>query len=729
METRTVHSLRDLYYILFRHKWAVILFFLAVMVTTVVGTFLGDKIYQSEAKLLIRLGRASVTLDPTVETGQKPIVNVGQDRQNEMNSELEILTSREVAEKVVKSLGIDSILDGIYAEPAEQDDSGAGEKQLKNIDKATNKLMRNLTVDVVKQSNIIQIVYDALDPKLAQMVLKKLIDFYLSKHISVHRTRGSHDFFKDQKANLNEALTDTEIQIKDIKNSTYIGMLEERRKILEERISYMQTEIDIAEADLAVAVAKVGALTEALGDMEETLILQEVTGGPLSAIDSLRRQVYEMKLKRQELLSIYTEDSIPVSEFNRRLEEAKEVLAQATEAKAVTRGLNENRQKTEAELVTEKVALAAFEAKVTTMRGQLIRAKEELKSINEAETRLSKLERDKEVYEENYRKYSDSFEQTRIDNALEQERISNINISQYPTYPLKPIRPRPLLNIMLGLVIATVGGVGLAFFIERLDHTLKTPEDIEEKLEVPALAAIPSLSPGQVLQDKVFEGKGVLKTHLKVPKVLHQHYEMLTERLHLSLTEAQQTGSIVALTSCHPGAGVSMVASQLALTLSRNTAGRVLLVDTNLKRPRLQSIFDANTSPGLADILDKGESLASVIQPTSVKNLDLLCAGETDEEHPRRFFESKKYHDLINHWKREYHFVVVDMPAVWEASYIVSLGRVADYAVMVIEAEKVRWEVAQRAKERLENGGVKLKGAILNKRKFYVPMWLYRTLS
>ena len=101
-------SLRDIYYVLFRHKWKIILFFLAVVITVTIGTFQAPEIYRSDAKLLVRIGRESVTLDPTATTGH--IISIGQSRQAEINSELEILKSREIAEKVVDAIGLEAIL-------------------------------------------------------------------------------------------------------------------------------------------------------------------------------------------------------------------------------------------------------------------------------------------------------------------------------------------------------------------------------------------------------------------------------------------------------------------------------------------------------------------------------------------------------------------------------------------------------------------------------------------
>ena len=119
-------SLRDLYYVLFRHRRKTLIFFAAVVVTVAVGTFLMPETYRSEAKLLVRLGRESVSLDPTATTGQ--VVNIGQSRENEINSEMEILKSRELAEKVVDSFGASALLKGTWMEPVTKTSSPGAER-------------------------------------------------------------------------------------------------------------------------------------------------------------------------------------------------------------------------------------------------------------------------------------------------------------------------------------------------------------------------------------------------------------------------------------------------------------------------------------------------------------------------------------------------------------------------------------------------------------------------
>ena len=342
-------SLRDFYYILFRHKWKVILFFLAVVATVTVGTFLTTEIYKAEAKLLVRLGRENVTLDPTATTGQ--VISVGQSRDSEINSELEILKSRELAGKVVDALGPKSFLekpDESILDPAAS--MGPLQERLRELrrifgwagnrlqeflvatdvitplsdrEKALIGLTKTLEIETQKNSNILFLSYEAPSPQFAQTVLAKLIDFYNDKHLVIHRTAGSYEFFNRQADQLRSQVAGVEEELKKLKSKTGISSLEEQKKIFMIRIGVLQTEGESNQAALAISRAKVKDLNEKLASISPTVVTQETKGSGNYGADLMRARLYELQIKEQDLLSRYSEDSRPVLEIRRQIAEAQ----------------------------------------------------------------------------------------------------------------------------------------------------------------------------------------------------------------------------------------------------------------------------------------------------------------------------------------------------------------------------------------------------------------------
>jgi uncharacterized protein involved in exopolysaccharide biosynthesis len=509
-------SLRDVYYVLFRHKLKVILFFIAVIVTVTVGTFLASEIYQSDAKLLVRLGRESVSLDPTATTG--PVISVGQSRENEIKSELEILNSKELVEKVVDAIGPEAFLKS-PDEINEKNDSPNADSQntineirkklrlasegmmdllsplalnpLSDRDKAILKVMKNMEIEALKNSNVITISFEAKSRKLAQEAINKLIGFYLDKHINVHRTRGSYEFFDKQTGEFRNTLAQAEENLRELKNKTGIASLEEQRRVLVKRIGDLEQEVDGTESALAASRAKVQALKKNLSGLPETLVTQETSGTGNQGADLMRDRLYGLQLKEQELLSKFTENSKQVQEVRRQITEAQALLDKEERTRTqVTKGLNEAHKQVQLALLAEEATLSSLEAKVREQRAQLNSTRGELKAINDSEIRLVQAQREMDIQDANYRKYYEKLEQARIDQALEVGKISNISVVQPATYPVKPVRPRKMLNLALGLFLGVFGGIGLAFFSEYTAQGLSTPESVEKRLGIPVLATI-----------------------------------------------------------------------------------------------------------------------------------------------------------------------------------------------------------------------------------------------
>jgi capsular exopolysaccharide synthesis family protein len=214
---------------------------------------------------------------------------------------------------------------------------------------------------------------------------------------------------------------------------------------------------------------------------------------------------------------------------------------------------------------------------------------------------------------------------------------------------------------------------------------------------------------------------------LSIPAKLRPYYEMLCERALLCVDDAPQELRIIALTSSVSQEGVSTVAANLAVTLARHAQGSVLFVDANLRRPAAHRIFGVKISPGLWDMLVDGQRNREIIHSSPQGNLFVLSSGRRSVS-LAGIYRSRTFTNLLERWRRQYRFVVFDLPPVSEDSSAIYLANLADGVIWVVEAERLRWQVARRTKERLLEAKVNLLGVVLNKRRFPVPEWLYRTL-
>jgi uncharacterized protein involved in exopolysaccharide biosynthesis len=504
---RGVFTIRDFFYVLFRHKRKAIAFFLIVLIATIAGAFLAAEIYRSDAKLMVRIGRESVTLDPTASTGQ--VISVGPSRESEINSEIEILKSRELAQKVVDAIGPNVILEGLKSK-SETGTLGPGQKMHKRFsiflsnlgvtkpltdqEMAIIQFTENFTVERQKNTNILLLSYEAPDPMLSQNILSKLIEFFLEKHIAAHRNVGSFEFFGKQSDQSKGQVAQIEEELKKLKSTSGVSSLDEQRRILMSRIGSLQQESEATQSAIAISRAKVKELKGKLEGMSPTLVTQETRGTSNQGADLMRARLYELQLKEQELLSKYTPTSMPVQEVSRQIEEAKALLAKEEPTRTqVTTGINTAYQELNLDFIKENANLSSSEAKAHVIKTQLNGARAELTELNNTEVKMVNLQRELSLSDAKYRKYTENLEQSRIDQALMNNKMSNISVIQEATASQRPVKPLKSLYIALGFLLGILGGIFLAFFSEYHDHSLKKPQDVEEKLNLPLLASIPVL--------------------------------------------------------------------------------------------------------------------------------------------------------------------------------------------------------------------------------------------
>ncbi len=747
-------SMRDIYNVLFRQRKKMIFFFLAVMAAVILWVILTPDIYRSEAEILVRIGRENASAGPTVATGK--MINISQERENEINSEADILKSRELAEKVVKVIGPELILHGAketlppeatlsatlryYARRAavyplcalsglfSPRKGQTAVKRLREKDSAIASLMKRLVVEVSKKSNIISITYQTNDPGLAREVLDRLVGFYLEKHIEVNRTSGSYAFFKKQQGDLETLLERTDQKLKDLKNTTSIASITDQRRILLERIGAMKRELGDIEASAAASKARVEELTATLSRLPSKVRKDVTTGFANSAADAMRKQVYDLELKEQKLLSTYTESSIPVQEIRRQIEEGKLLLSRAQEQNQVTTGLNVNYQKLQLALLTQKGNLSSLDAKAATIRAQLRSATQEMDNLNDAQVRFERLNRELRIQRANFSKYSDSLEQARINEALDVQRISNIGIVEPATYSLKPILPKRALDLAMGLFIAVFGSLGLAYFFELQDHSIKNPEDVSDRLHLTILGSIPMFFARKGEKPPPLAPPGFLETPSKPGAFPWQNGKGsgLGELLTFLACGARSGHGAIALTSCHPAEGVTTASAYIAGQIAERGEGRVLLIDANCSSPEQHILFGTKLSPGLAELGYSPRSASTCIQPTSNEGLDILCAGKN--ENGFAAIGLKTFSQALPLLRREYSLIICDLPALLEHSPSMQLASLMDGVVLVVEAEKTRWEVIHKAKDTLGSTGATVLGVVLNKKRRHIPEWLYKRL-
>ena len=293
-------------------------------------------------------------------------------------------------------------------------------------------------------------------------MVAKLIDSYLDEHLRLNRTRGSHEFFADQTRRLREELSRKEGDLRDLKNKTGLASPADQRQMMVARIGRLEDELLHAEAARAVARAKVRELREKLASLPDTEVTNETSGFGNEGTDRMRDQFYALQVREKEAQAKYTDDHPKMRQIREQIAAARSVLDEEERGRRqVTKEPSRLHHQAELALLGEEPALASLEAQADQMRAQLAVVRKELTTLNENELRLAALQRDVDLLEADYRKYSANLEQARIDQQLEAQRMSNISIAQPASYEPRPVRPRTTLNLLLGLCAGALGGLAL----------------------------------------------------------------------------------------------------------------------------------------------------------------------------------------------------------------------------------------------------------------------------
>jgi uncharacterized protein involved in exopolysaccharide biosynthesis len=515
---RLNYSRRDFYRQLCRHYKKATCAFLLVVSGTLLISFLAPSVYQSQSILYVRLGRENVRLDPTATFGQASVMAIPNSRESEINTAVEILKSRTLAEKVVEALGADLILDDedkhdsaeeLTTEPLSKSSlvgvGGAGtwremlvqlrlSTPLSKHEQAINKLKKDFVAQAFNKTDLLSISYRASSPALAQTVVAKFTELYLEEHAGLNRTPNALQFLEQQTQRLRVELTDSEKCLRDLKQQTELASPDSQRELLVSRLSRLQDELLSTDTMVVSTKSEVDALHETLKELSATQIATTV-GLSNPAADGMRQLLYGLQLQEKKLAGKVTDEHPELKSIREQIVQSQAILSKEQEARStVTEGPSRAYEELSLACLQQEVKLASTQAKADSLREQIADAKNLFQTQIENELRIATLQREVQLQEISYRKYTDNLEQANIDHAMETAQISNINVVQPATFIEKPVSPRILLNLIAGLFGGVVAAIGLAIFCDVLDHSLKTPEEIEEKLKLPLLVSIPRLN-------------------------------------------------------------------------------------------------------------------------------------------------------------------------------------------------------------------------------------------
>lgn len=466
--------------------------FIALLGAVVGIALVLPKQYEAQMKILVRHERADSVVSAERETPRQTQTEV---TEGELESEAELLKSKDLLTKVVIACNLDRETDFSFwtsrrgkcaseATSAKQDEE--------KVAQAVLALENKLKVEPIKLTNLISVTYRASDPHQAAYVLNTLANLYLEKHLAMHHVSGALDFFHQQAEEYRKALEKSEEKLAEFGHKEGIVSPALTREITVRKLSEFEASLLETRAAIEETQRRIQTLETQLASLPARHTTQVRTADNPQLMERLKSTLLELELKRSELLTKFEPSYRPVQEVEQQIAQTKDAIAAAEKAplRDETTDTDPTYEALRAEHAKASTDSAALKARETATAGMVRLYRAESERLDQQEALQQDVRRTAKADEENYLLYLHKQEEARISDALDEQRISNVLVAEAASVPFKPQRHR-LVFITIGGLLAALASVTLALVMDRLDPSFRTPQEVEDFLGSPVLAALP----------------------------------------------------------------------------------------------------------------------------------------------------------------------------------------------------------------------------------------------
>jgi Mrp family chromosome partitioning ATPase/uncharacterized protein involved in exopolysaccharide biosynthesis len=724
-------NLRDIYYVLFRHKWMILMLLTLGVAGSLALQSLWHFPYVSQAELFIRY--IQDISDPTSMDGTATRLKSPDDRgANILNTELKVLTSADLYAQVATNIGPGRIL--------------AMPKESNNVNAAVIFIGNHFKAEVANSSDVILLTYSAGDPEVVQPVLSALIDAYKKRYLEIHMTPGFTDQSLQEQIDIAKGrLAETMQTLESLKADLGIIALSDATKNVADQLAKTEENIFQTKAEMAETEATIKDLQERIP--KTATIPSETDAAPplpptselVAAYQNLNSILNTRRMREQELGSQFTPSNKLVQNARQQRTAAEADVKQFEEQNPALLAMKQKEPAipgifSATPLVVDP--LVAFHDAVTKEHGlrarfieltsQLDWIKTNAAGLNIGEGKILQAQTEMDVAQRKYEHLRLAAEQARINDAVG-NKVSNISTVEQPTPPAHD--SKQILKVIGGVMgFFLVLAFGLPFLIEMvLDQSFKHPMDVQSRIAAPFFITIPRTNGhGKLPVLKRANPAPLLSANasaavvLEAPLERHElrpFFETLRDRMmtYFEMINLTHKPKLVAVTSCGAGAGVTTTAAGLASSLSEMGEGNVLLVNMNVGDGEAHHFYKGKRHCGIEDALATQKPDEAQVHG----NLYVAKELESGDNLPRVL--PKRFSHLVPMMKAgDYDYIIFDMPPVSEISITPRLARFMDMVLLVIESGKTSREAAIRTAALLGETKTNV-GLVLNKNRSYVP--------
>jgi len=705
-------QLEEYWELIKRRKNLLVFFSLAVVIAAMTWAFMQTPVYEARGTLMIENDQRNVLMFTdayALQTGA---------RDEYLNTQVKILKSRTLVRNVIEELKLS-------AQSGSQKSPSFGLGTLLSLFKKTKEVSRDaemssaisgfleiLAVENIQASRLVEVSYRSTNPELAANVVNTLFDKYIdfNLRIKTESTKLASEFLTTQIEALGKTLSQKERELQDYGKRKELFYLSGEESTVVEKFADLNKAFTEAQI---YRINKESVYRELKGKKFENY--PEVSTNQL--IQGLKKEHSTVEAEYKRKAQIF-KDSYPEMQ---RLISQLDSLQKRIDSETRDIGMKAL-QEAEAEYQTAK-------KKEDSLAELLGRQKQDVFSTNTSAIYYNSLR----IEVENMRNLLDHLvkkeKESMLTSRLEGLQTSNIKIIDLAEVPISPISPKKKSTFMLALFLGICGGLGLIFLLDWLDKTVKTPDEVEKLLKLPSLGFIPAIGSGNPHSYYAYsynsqdsEEKKNPENEKKIKEIELANYldpeSMYAEnyrniRTSILLSTPDQPPQVMTVTSAMPQEGKTATVVNLAISFT-NLGKKVLVIDGDLRKPRVHKIFRAKNTIGLSSLLVGRNKLNEVIFNSEIHNLFFMPSGPVPPN-PTELLNAKAMQDLLLYVKEHFDFIFLDSPPLMGIMDPVIIGNHSDGVLLITWGGKTHIKVIEKARDELNKYNIRLLGVVLNK--------------
>jgi capsular exopolysaccharide synthesis family protein len=704
---REVHFL-DYVRVLYKRRWMAATVFAVVLGVTVVQTFTETPLYEAKTRLLIESGEQNVV-------SFRQVVDENQTRGDYYQTQHNILQSRALARRTLdahklwqtppfggageaRSFSLGSVVMGapsaVIGAVRGAFGSGDAEGEAAPADEtaaeshAIDVLLSGLTVTPIRGSRLVDVKFRSADPLLARTIANGIAKSYIEQNLEYKflASQEASGWLAERLAEQRKAVEDAELALQRYREQNDAISLEDSENIVVQKLT-----------DLNAAVTRAKTVRIEKEALYNQLRASQTNAAALDTFPAILTNGF-IQQQKADLASLQQQQAQLSEKLGDRHPDMQKLraaieLAQAKLGGEIGKVVQSVRSEYQSALAQE-----------TSLVSALNQQKAEAQSMNRKAIDYGVLQRDVDSSKQIYDNLLQRAKETGVAGEL---KTSSIRVVDEAERPGGPVTPRVQFNLMVGLLSGLLLAGGLAFFFEYLDSRIKTPDDITRHLGLPHLGMLPAISPKLLKEGYPLITAGVPATFSEAFKGL---------RTNVLFSTAQQGSRSIAVTSTGPGEGKSMVAANMAVGFAQ-AGQRVLLIDADMRKPKVHEIFGLQQEPGLSNLLVGQSKASETVRKSSVQGLWVLTSGRLPPN-PAELVGSTRFRDFLASLKEHFDWVIVDSPPVMAVTDASLIANHVYGVLFIVGADMTSRHAAGRALDQLERAHARFVGAVLNRADF-----------